>query len=85
MKGRINHLILDANLYEEAQRLYRQRCRKSAVQTRWPLAKTLLSGGADAYSVWVQEAEPRFRADQFHRVSRRALHNRLRRQPPAGG
>ena len=85
MKGRINHVMLNVNRYEEAKRLYRWRCRKSAVQTRWPLPKTLPSGGADAYSVWVQEAEPRFRADQFHRVSRRALQNRLRRQPPAGG
>jgi hypothetical protein len=85
MKGRINHLILDANLYEEAQRLYRQRCRKSAVQTRWPLAKTLLSGGADAGSVWVHEAEPRFRADQFHRYRVGLCKIAFACRPPAGG
>jgi catechol 2,3-dioxygenase-like lactoylglutathione lyase family enzyme len=64
MKGRINHLMLNVNRYDEAKRFYGWLLPKVGYPTRRPLPKTLPRGGGwynDDGSVWVQEAEPRFR------------------------
>ena len=71
MNGRINHLMLNVNRFDEAKRFY-----------GWLMPKIGYAGEAsypenspkrgvgwfnDAGSVWIQEAEPPFREDSFHR------------------
>jgi len=89
MKGRINHLIVNVNRYEEAQRFSAGCCRKSAIQIRWVSPKTPQAGkrmvqrrrlglGARGRATFSRRPIPS--------SSRGALRNRFRRrQSPPGG
>jgi len=71
MKGLINHLMLNVNRYDEAKRFYGWLLPKVGYPNQTAFAEDAPKLGSGWYnddgSVWVQEAEARFRADQFHR------------------
>lgn len=71
MNGRINHLMLNVNRYDEAQRFYGWLLPKVGYPNQTAFAEDAPKRGSgwynDAGSVWVQEAEADFRTDQFHR------------------
>ena len=71
MKGRIHHLMLNVNRYHEAERFYAWRLPKIGYPNQTKYAEDTAKRGSgwynDAGSVWVQEAEPRFRSGKFHR------------------
>jgi glyoxylase I family protein len=71
MNGRIHHLMLNVNRYDEAKRFYGWLLPRLGYPNQTAYADDALKRGSgwynDAGSVWVQEAESGFRADQFHR------------------
>ena len=70
MNGRISHLLLNVNRYNEAKRFYGWLLPRLGYPNQTAYADDAPKRGGrynDAQSVWVQEAKPRFRADQFHR------------------
>ena len=71
MNGRIHHLMLNVNRYDEAKRFYGWLLPRLGYPNQTAYADDAPRRGSgwynDAGSVWVQEAESRFRADQFHR------------------
>jgi hypothetical protein len=71
--GRDNHLMLNVNRYDEAQRFYGWLLPKVGYPNQTAFAEDAPKGGSgwynDAGSVWVQEAEADFRTDQFHRTA----------------
>jgi glyoxylase I family protein len=71
MKGQVSHLMLNVNRYDEAKRFYGWLLPKLGYPNQTDYADDAPKRGSgwynDAGSVWVQEAEPRFREDQFHR------------------
>jgi catechol 2,3-dioxygenase-like lactoylglutathione lyase family enzyme len=71
MNGRIHHLMLNVNRYDEAKRFYDWLLPRLGYPNQTAYADDAPKRGSgwynDAGSVWVQEAESRFRADQFHR------------------
>jgi glyoxylase I family protein len=71
MAGRIDHLMLNVNRFEDAKRFYAWLMPKVgyANQMEYPQAfgKRGVGFFGDAGSVWVQEAEQPYRAYSFHR------------------
>jgi glyoxylase I family protein len=71
MAGRIDHLMLNVNRFEDARRFYAWLMPKIGYpnQMGYPAAYGKRGVGffGDAGSVWVQEAEPPYRTDSFHR------------------
>jgi glyoxylase I family protein len=71
MTGKISHLMLNVNRYDEAKRFYGWLLPKLGYPNQTAYAEDAPKRGSgwynDAGSVWVQEAEPRFREDHFHR------------------
>ncbi|HKF28598.1 MAG TPA: hypothetical protein VKB29_05190 [Candidatus Binataceae bacterium] len=71
MNGRINHLMLNVNRYDQAKRLYGWLLPRLGYPDQTVFAEDAPKRGSGWYnnarSVWVQEADPEFRADQFHR------------------
>ena len=71
MNGRINHLMLNVNRYDEAKRFYGWLLPRLGYPNQTAYSDDGPKRGSgwynDAGSVWVQEAELRFRSDQFHR------------------
>lgn len=67
MNGRINHV----NRYDDARRFYGWLLSKVGYPNQTAFAEDAPKRGSgwynDAGSVWVQEAEARFRSEQFHR------------------
>jgi hypothetical protein len=64
MNGRINHVMLNVNRYDEAQRSYGWLLPKAGYPNQTAFAEDAPERGSgwydDAGSVWVQEAEARF-------------------------
>ena len=71
MNGRINHLMLNVNRWDEAKRFYGWLLPKIGYPNETAYAADSPKRGAGWYhdngSVWVQESEPSLRADRFHR------------------
>jgi catechol 2,3-dioxygenase-like lactoylglutathione lyase family enzyme len=63
--------MLNVNRYDEAKRFYAWLLPKVGYPNQTAFAQHAPKRGSgwynDAGSVWVQEAEPRFRSDHFHR------------------
>ncbi len=70
MNGRINHLMLNVNRFDEAKEFYRWLMPKIGYPNEFSFGddapKRGLGWSNDAGSVWVQEAEAPFRPDTFH-------------------
>jgi catechol 2,3-dioxygenase-like lactoylglutathione lyase family enzyme len=69
MKGRINHVMVNVNRFDEAKRFYAWLLPKIGYPGLMTFDAPKREAGwyNDAGSVWVQEAEGPFRSDQFHR------------------
>lgn len=71
MNGRINHVMLNVNRWDEARRFYGWFLPKIGYPNEMAYAADSPKRGGgwwnDHGSVWVQEADASFRGDQFHR------------------